>query len=248
MERTGVTSTKEIFSDYSTKIESIAPPITQKELFLHRRCYLGISIGNPQFRGEPFAVLLDWISRHFDECLIVVGDYLQRYNEHIFYNRQAKEAEIESLRLGDAFLADAAEFLNHLPKTKFHITRWKSHLDSPEFHKAKKILDELFVNSFEFRESVDKTSSEFISRQMKNKKGPVVDKKTAIALSTQYLLEEIAVFSVLVENGWAVEVYPGPEIPVLVDIAAGKFHHIPPALKQRINVELRITKKSKNPS
>jgi tRNA-dependent cyclodipeptide synthase len=241
-----LTPTKDILSEYSIKIENVAPPITQKELFLHRRCYLGISIGNPQFRGESFAVLLEWIARHFDECLIVVGDYLQRYNEHIFYNRQGKEAEIESLRMGDAFLADTAELLERLPKAKFHLTRWKSHLDSPEFHKAKKILDELFVNSFEFRESIDKTSAEFISRQMKNKKGPVVDKKTAIALSTQYLLEEIAVFSVLVENGWAVEIYPGAEIPVLVDIAAGKFHHIPPSLKQRINVELRINKKAKS--
>lgn len=240
-----LTASKDIFSEYSARIENIAPAITQKELFLHRRCYLGISIGNPQFRGESFAVLLEWISRHFDECLIVVGDYLQRYNEHIFYNRQAKEAEIESLRMGDTFLKESADLLNRLPKTQFHITRWKSYLDSQEYHRSKKILEELFVTSFEFRESIDKTSSEFIARQMKNKKGPVVDKKTAIALSTQYLLEEIAVFSVLVENGWAVEVYPGPEIPVLVDMAAGKFPHIPPALKQRINVELRITKKSK---
>lgn len=243
-----MTINKDLLAEYTTRIETIAPAITQKELFLHRRCYLGISIGNTQFRGESFQVLLEWISRHFDECLIVVGDYLQRYNEHIFFNRQAKEAEIESLRMGDAFLKESAEYLNRLPEEKFHVTRWKSYLDSPEYHKAKKILDELFVTSFEFRESIDKTSAEFISRQMKNKKGPVVDKKTAIALSTQYILEEIAVFSVLVENGWAVEVYPGPEIPVLVDIAAGKFPHIPPALKQRINVELRITKKSKTPS
>lgn len=243
-----MTTNKDLLTEYTTRIESIAPAITQKELFLHRRCYLGISIGNPQFRGESFQVLLEWISHHFDECLIVVGDYLQRYNEHIFYNRQAKEAEIESLRMGDAFLKESEKYLSLLPKEKFRVTRWKSFLDSPEYHKAKKILDELFVSSFEFRESIDKTSTEFISRQMKNKKSPVVDKKTAIALSTQYLLEEIAVFSVLVENGWAVEVYPGAEIPVLVDIAAGKFPHIPPALKQRINVELRITKKSKNPS
>ncbi|MBL7959687.1 tRNA-dependent cyclodipeptide synthase [bacterium] len=243
-----MTTNKELLTEYTVRIESIAPSITQKELFLHRRCYLGISIGNPQFRSESFQVLLEWISSHFDECLIVVGDYLQRYNEHIFYNRQAKEAEIESLRMGDAFLKESEKYLSRLTKEQFRVTRWKPYLDSPEYHKAKKILDELFVSSFEFRESIDKTSTEFISRQMKNKKGPVVDKKTAIALSTQYLLEEIAVFSVLVENGWAVEVYPGSEIPVLVDIAAGKFPHIPPALKQRINVELRINKKSKNPS
>lgn len=227
------------------RIESITPPMSQKELLHHRRCYLGISIGNPQFRGDFFEALLQWIAEHFDACVIVVGDYLQRFNEHIFYNRQGKEAEIEALRMGDNFFEESAKVLAGLSKKQFQITRWKSYLDSTEFHEAKKTLEELFVSSYEFRESIDKTSSEFISRQVKNKKSTIVNKKTAIALSTQYLLEEIAVFNVLVERGWAVEVYPGPEIPVLIDIANGKFDSIPPALKQRINVELRMSKRMK---
>ena len=37
------------------------------------------------------------------------------------------------------------------------------------------------------------------------------------------------------------ELYPGPELGVLVDVAKGKFDHVPQGLKERINVELKIS-------
>jgi hypothetical protein len=46
----------------------------------------------------------------------------------------------------------------------------------------------------------------------------------------------------LSEQGWKVELYPGPELNVLVDIAKGKYQGIPEGLKDRINVELQITR------
>jgi hypothetical protein len=64
----------------------------------------------------------------------------------------------------------------------------------------------------------------------------------AIDISSQYLLEEVAVFSALAEEGWNIEVYPGPELGVLVEIAQGNFKDIPAGLKKRINIELRIDK------
>jgi len=64
----------------------------------------------------------------------------------------------------------------------------------------------------------------------------------AIEISSQYLLEEIAVFSSLSEQGWKVELYPGPELTVLIDIAKGQYSDIPEGLKERVNVELRISK------
>ena len=56
----------------------------------------------------------------------------------------------------------------------------------------------------------------------------------------KYLLEEIAVFNVLSEQGWRVELYPGSELNALVEVAKGKFPDVPQGLKNRINVELKI--------
>lgn len=225
------------------KIAEITPRMTQRQLFHHRRCYLGVSLGNPLFRGESLRALLQWIADHFDECLVVVGDYLQRYNEQMFSVREADTAGLEAIRAGDAFIAESYATFEKFPKSKFHLTRWMTYLETPEFNKTKRILDELFIGNYEFRASIDRTSVEFINRQARNKRSPVADRESAIALSTRYLMEEIAVFSVLVERGWQVEVYPGSELPVLMDIAHGHFPNVPEPLKRRVNVELRLHRK-----
>ena len=58
-------------------------------------------------------------------------------------------------------------------------------------------------------------------------------------------LEESAVFSVLSEQGWPVELYPGSELNVLVDIACGRFLAVPRGLKERISVELKVSESSR---
>ena len=62
----------------------------------------------------------------------------------------------------------------------------------------------------------------------------------ALKLSCEYLLEEIAVFSALSEQGWQVEFYPGPELRVLAEVAKGRYSGVPIGLKERISVELKI--------
>ncbi len=66
--------------------------------------------------------------------------------------------------------------------------------------------------------------------------------KQAIRLSCEYILEEVAVFNVLSESGWTVELYPGPELRVLAEVAAGKYPDVPAGLKGRVNVELKIAR------
>ena len=65
--------------------------------------------------------------------------------------------------------------------------------------------------------------------------------EVAIELSCRYLLEEVAVFSALSEQGWGVELYPGPELHVLSEVAKDKLINVPQGLKERINVELKIS-------
>ena len=75
---------------------------------------------------------------------------------------------------------------------------------------------------------------------MKRNKTLAVSGERALRLSCEYLLEEIAVFSALSEQGWQVELYPGSELVVLVYIARGKCLNVPQGLIKRISVELKI--------
>ncbi|MHC4152358.1 MAG: tRNA-dependent cyclodipeptide synthase [Planctomycetota bacterium] len=218
----------------------ITPKISEQDLFSYKKCYMGISLANPVFQGKALKVLLSWMIDRFEMSLVVVGDYLWRFNEQIFSGLDSAQAEKSAKALGDAFIEKTNELFNKLPEEKVNLTRWESHLSSAEFLRSKKELDYLFESDSDFRSSVERDAFSFVRRQAKQSKKFTVETERAIELSSQYLLEEIAVFSALSEQGWHVELYPGPELRVLVDIAKGKYQHIPKGLKERINVELSV--------
>lgn len=224
----------------SVSIVKTTPKVSQEELFSFKRCYLGISLDNPIFQGKALQALLLWAARNFDQCLVVIGDYLCRFNSYIFDGLKDDAAVKVAKEAGDSFVLKTSEMFQQFPTEKIRLTRWKPCLDSAKYKKSKAIMDELFASDSDFRASVEKDASSFMRRQTRRNQTLAVSREKAIELSCQYLLEEIAVFSALSEQGWKVELYPGPELHVLVDIAKGKYSRIPPGLKQRINVELLI--------
>lgn len=218
------------------------PKVSEEALFSFKRCYIGISIDNPVFYGRSLQALLLWGITNFDQSLVVTGDYLRRYNEQIFNGLGVDEAIKAAQDAGDSFILQTSKVFEQLPCEKISVTRWKPCLETDEYKKSKAILDELFNSDPNFKTAVVKDAFSFAKRQTKQKQPLAVSMEEAIELSCQYLLEEIAVFSSLSEQGWNVELYPGPELRVLVEIAKGKYSHIPEGLKKRINVELQICK------
>jgi len=223
------------------EIEKILPNVSTDELFSHRKCYLGISLENPVFNVDSLAAMLFWASEHFDQCKVIVGDYLCRFNERILKGLDNSAAETDAEELGRVFIEKAANLFAELPADKIILTRWKDHLQSDEFNYAKTILDDLFANEPDFTAAVEKDAFSFVKRHQKRGNTIAVTTEQAIELSCKYILEETAVFSALSEQGWNVELYPGSELNVLAEIAKGNFITVPQGLKKRINVELKIT-------
>ena len=226
----------------SVGIVKTTPKISEEQLFSHKRCYIGISLDNPGFYGKSLQALLLWGLGNFDQVLVVAGDYLRRFNEQIFSGLDHDEAAKAAHEFGDMFLQKTNKFFNQIQSGRLSLIRWEPCLDSEEYRKAKAILDDFFKSDDSFRASVQKDAWSFIKRQKKRRYKLAVSEEKAIELSCKYLLEEITVFSALSEQGWKVELYPGPELSVLVDIAKGKYQGIPEGLKDRINVELQITR------
>lgn len=224
----------------SVSIVRTTPKVSEEEFFSYKRCYLGISLDNPIFQGRTLEALLLWAVGNFDRCLVVVGDYLCRFNSLIFNGLKNEAAPEAAKAAGDSFVRQLNELFKELPKDKINLTRWGPCLGSVEYKKSRAVLDDLFVSDSDFRASVEKDASSFVTRQTRRNQKLAVSMEDAIELSCQYLLEEIAVFSALSEQGWKVELYPGPELHVLIDVAKGKYSRIPQGLKERINVELRI--------
>ncbi|MHC4756951.1 MAG: tRNA-dependent cyclodipeptide synthase [Planctomycetota bacterium] len=144
----------------SISIVKTIPKVSEDELFSHERCYMGISLDNPGFKGKSLQALLLWVLGNFEQCLVVVGDYLCRFNEQIFNHPDCDEAVGAARRRGDSFMRKAVEFFEQIPTRRLAVTRWEPCLQSEEYKKAKVILDELFASDSAFRcEAAGKTQS-----------------------------------------------------------------------------------------
>jgi len=220
------------------------PSVRPDELFARRRCYMGISLDNPVFRGRSLQDLVGWALDHFDECLMIVGDMLRRYNEIMLNGLDEQQATAAAEQRGTVFLEELGPLLGRLDTLRLTVLRWRDGLAMDEYATARQAVDRLYAEDAAFRAAVQRDAHAFIRRQKRRNRPLGVDDERALDLSCRYLLEEIAVFDVLSRRGWTVELYPGPELEVLVDVARGRFDGVPAGLKQRINVELRVRDQS----
>lgn len=223
-------------------IAKILPKVSRQELFARKRCYLGISLENPLFEGDSLLAMLLWAAEKFDRCLVIVGDYLSRFNERILSGCDENKAGEFAIKQGDLFISKTRAIFEQLPAERVRLTRWREHLQSDRFRVAKKILDDIFISNEQFRAAVEYDALSFVKREQKHNLNLAAPMEEAIRLSSQYILEEVAVFSALSESGFTVELYPGPELRVLAEVARGEYPAVPSGLKNRVNVELKIAR------
>ncbi len=222
----------------SVRIVAITPEISEQKVFSYRRCYMGISLDNPVFEGNSLRALLHWATERFEHCLVVAGDYLRRHNEFILNGLDRERAAAAAVSAGDEFIEKTRDIFAEMDGDKVELIRWRQCLGYVEYEHSRTALDKLFAADEAFREAVGRDAVGFVERQRDRNRSLAVDEAGAIEISCEYLLEEIAVFSALSARGWHVELYPGPELHVLEDVAAGRFADIPQGLRERINVEL----------
>lgn len=228
---------------YKIKLSGIAPDMSLAQLAKFRKCYLGVSINNPFFRDRHLGLLLKWIASHFDECIILIGDYLHRINENILHGNTGETAIASSINRGDQIHEMIDIALSILPKNKFKVYRWKEFLDkNPRSFTKKDELNFLFENNRTFHESILLSCSEFVERLIKRGERLYFTREEAIALSREYLIEEMSVFSTLIEMGYNVQVYPGTQLKVLKDLARHAFPAVESNLSAGIYVDLTVKK------
>jgi tRNA-dependent cyclodipeptide synthase len=215
-------------------------PETNPKPLTGEQCFIGVSLTNSSFYGDKLFSVLEWIGTRFSRCLIVVGDYLHRHNEEIFRGDDGLSSTHTAMELGDSFLGFAQPYLDRFPSGQFQVLRWRELIQTEQYIEARAMLDEMFLRDERFAGVINSMAADYITRQIRKNRELKVDYATACALSATYLLEEIAVFSALAENGWNVEIYPGKELSVLKDIIAGEYPNAPTALKRRISIELHL--------
>jgi tRNA-dependent cyclodipeptide synthase len=227
---------------YKIKVKDIQPSTYSAIDKFPDKCFLGVSLSNPFFQGKHLERVLKWIDENFAECEIIIADHLHRFNEYTFNGKNGKEAETECIEMGKQ-IHERIKFLTQsLQSKKFKINHWLSFINTKEFDVLSKNINDNFSNNDAFKECILKSCEEFIEKQLGRGYHIFVTKDEAINKSKDYLLEEMAVFSILINRGFTVQIYPGTQLKVLKQLANKKFPTIDNNLSRGIYIDLSVKK------
>jgi len=204
---------------------------------------LGVSLDNPRFTGESLTQVLQWCEANASECLVFIGDALYQRTYEQIHAASPETSAGAANQLAIQMEEEIGRRIVGSSRAHFQVMRLSAIRALPAFGDAHLTATQLYNENSFFRASVDRTALSYIER--KQRRGVLLsDSAKALAQSATYLVEEIAYYQVLCEQGWTNEVYPGHEMPVLADILKGKVPGAPASLTQRVFIELKVASPS----
>lgn len=227
---------------YRVKTKDIQPKKYKKQIRFPKKCFLGISLSNPFFHGIHLLEVLKWIDLNFDECKIVIADHLHRFNAYIFNGSDNEEANKECDKMGGDIHNKIQDLLGNFDASKFAIKHWLDLSEQKNAIDNHNNIRSYFESNKNFKMSVINSSKKFIAKQINRGYQIHIPEDEAVKKSTDYILEELAVFAMLIDQGYSVQVYPGKQLKVLKDIANNHFPHFNTSLKNGIYIDLSIKK------
>jgi tRNA-dependent cyclodipeptide synthase len=206
-----------------------------------RKCYLGMSVLNPYIVSRKLSKILNWVTEHYDECILLVGDYLHRHNEEIYYGKTPEQAAGKVQLLGHLIDLQLAEVLKHQKNNIFKIVHWEDFIkDNKEFDASYEMLTTALKKSEPFRSSLKQCAEGYIEKIIQ-RNNMFLEKEDAVKVSQRYLIEEMAVFDCLIGDGYQTQIYPGEVVPILKEIISNKFPFLHSKLRNAIYIEGAIS-------
>ena len=176
-----------------------------------------------------------WASKKYPIKAILLGDGLYKISLCITEGLDTKEAETRAMKTGNELIC---YFFKELYIDDIEVIKTSELLSKFTCLFAFKRIKFLYLSDFLFRVSVEEDARLYVERQ--KERGTLrVSETEGFNLSIFYLLQEIAVYLLLAEQGLLADIYLGQEIPTLAKIMRGEILAAPDALKQRVNVGLQ---------
>lgn len=203
----------------------------------HDCCLVSVSLHDPLPSAGPVLAALRWAGDNFGEICLLVGDSLFGMTLAINSHWKGVDAHRVATAMGDEFIN---EVRRHSP-TPLLVKRSSAVMGTAAGIASRIKFEDAYRNGGQFTETLRADAREFCARQ--ERKGQLfVAFEKAVELSCHYLIEELAIYEVLVEEGWALEAHIGPELPTLRHFLDGSFAGLSPALERRVYVELGVAK------
>jgi tRNA-dependent cyclodipeptide synthase len=226
--------------NYVAYVKSVLPNGKERLPDPIPRAYVGVSLEQEAFHGDRLRAVLVWLEMHTEQCWLVIGDDLHRHTHRIWTVCDEARALESARRIGDQVERELFVHRTNLTAGRFSVSRWAELLANGGFASSRTEIAKLYNRDMVFAESIRKCAAAYLRRNIRRGRSLALPHNAAHEVATAYLMEELAVFTVIGTLGWCVEVYPGPELPVLREIAQGAYVDVPAPLRQRMNVELGL--------
>jgi tRNA-dependent cyclodipeptide synthase len=185
--------------------------------------------------------LLDWLLPHASRITILEGSFLARWNL-LAINQSLDDATANALasRKADAAARRIQKVMTTLnARDVISFLDWRNLLEDEAFRNLHSSLRAYMEGSPSFAESLRSTARSFQLRKQSN--GAQFQNPNAEAFLAEYVLEEVAAILHLTANQKIpIEVYPGPDLPLLKDIVAGTFRGFPVQIPERTHIALKL--------
>ena len=173
---------------------------------------LQISVGQEYHEDEKMDATADWCAPRFDRVMVCVNDTLQRFNMMFEDGLSEQDAYLKSQQQGREWVDRNIEKfagVGHL-----EVKRWESWKKDAHFSDTLKNIKQLYESDSEFKTAIDDNIQSIWDRRGKVSPALYTDSRRDEFndLSRRYLLEEIAVFSLMYEQQEAIDIYPGTAI------------------------------------
>jgi tRNA-dependent cyclodipeptide synthase len=201
--------------------------------------FLGVSINNRQFQNEQSLIqIFNTFKNNVGNGTfkILIGDYLDRCNEMIFNDYEESEAVKISLAKGDVIISKMEKVLQNLDIKNYTFIRTEELYSNDVFPKLFNTYKKAYEQNKALKNLVDKTIEQFFYRMnFKN------NSDIKLNLGVNYLIEELAIFEMMINNGDFINVYPGKHLQILKEIVKEKVE-VSEILKKYLLVELNFIK------
>ena len=217
--------------------------IDKKESFSNKKALLAISVGQPYHENGKLMATINLLNKHaFEQCDIVVGDTLQRYN---YYGKMSeKEALSHCYQQGEDWLKRNGSSLAKL-KIPHSIIRWNELLAHENYEKYKNKIVKAYHNECQYKSALHSNVERYIERLQDL--NPELGQDVLFSFGLGYLLEETPIIMPLwAEMGYDYIVYPKP---LTVGMAKTRELFVEGKFENKCQwVSLRFKKKSQNTS
>lgn len=224
---------------YRAKIDAVSPE-SQRATFEaeHDECFLGVSLENSNFVRPKLFAILEWISRRFSRCTVLIGDSIHRITLETTRQLPPEVAAAEALRLGVEFReAEHHVFEGFAGRVQFSFVMC-SEIQSLDLYTAHHThLRALYREEPGFRASVERFGRSYHGKHSHAVSESELERR--VARSSDYFLEEFAIFACLRERGLKVMVYPG-SFSTLAEIADGLYPSAPAPLRDLVVISLHM--------